>query len=102
MSKWSWDYDSEKGISVFKTSLVFNTGLFFEQSFDDDQPGTMGPPGGPIAIGPQAAAPAAAATAGPRVSDPTHLFGDRPDHSGTWRWEKGRILLLIQNQKNRH
>ena len=29
LSKWSWDSDSEKGISVFKTSLVFNTGLFF-------------------------------------------------------------------------
>ena len=87
MSKWSWDSDSEKGISVFKTSLVFNTGLFFEQSFDDDQPGTMGPPGGPIVIGPQAAAPAAA-TAGPRVSDPTHSFGDRPDRSGPRRWEK--------------
>ena len=74
-----------------------------QHSFDDDQrrPMTMGPPGGPIVIGPQAAAPAAA-TAGPRVSDPTHSFGDRPDHSGTRRWEKGRILLLIQNQKNRH
>ena len=29
LSKWSWDSDSEKGISVFKTSLVFNTRLFF-------------------------------------------------------------------------
>ena len=58
-----------------------------QQSFDDNQPGTMGPPGGPIAIGPQAAAPAAA-TASPRVSDPTHSFGDRPDRSGPRRWEK--------------